>query len=158
METDILINLFICFVVVFSVQFVSANNVEIYLEMDLSAMKADNKKFFSYNSISAKMLTDRQINLIAEKLLAYTNSSTKFEEAQMYKVKGRVFLKSKDDNSSTAYFDIDPILQSFIYRKEMDEYLAEEDTKGLPDKSHAPKLAEEYLKALDLLPENYSEE
>lgn len=76
----------------------------------------------------------------------------------MYKAKGRVFLKGQDDNTSTAYFDIDPILQSFIYRKEMDDYLAEEEIKGLPDKSYAPKLAQEHLKALDLIPENFNEE
>lgn len=65
MKTDIFINLFICFVVVFSAQFVSAKNVEIYLEKDLSVMKADHNKFFSGERLSAEMLTDRQINLMA---------------------------------------------------------------------------------------------
>jgi len=60
--------------------------------------------------------------------------------------------------TSTAYFDIDPTVQSIIFSKEMENYFGEGDSKGLPDRSSAPKLAEIHLEALALFPRNFEAE
>ena len=76
----------------------------------------------------------------------------------MEKIDGRIFLGGREKHTSTAYLDIDPSIQSLIFSKEMENYFGEGDTKGLPDRSDAPKLAEIHLEALGLLPEDFKAE
>jgi len=158
MKTKNFTCILIAMVVSFSVQLVSANEVSITVEKDLGALNSESNAFFSYERESTKVMTDMQINNMAEKLVAYTNSRLRLEEAKMDKIDGRIFLGGREKYTSTAYFDIDPTVQSIIFSKEMENYFGEGDSKGLPDRSHAPKLAEIHLEALALLPKNFETE
>lgn len=104
----------IAMVVSFSVQLVSAKEVSITVEKDLDASSSESKEYFSYESDSTKVMTDMQINDMAEKLVAYTNSHSGLEEAKMEKIDGRIFMGGRKKNNSTAHLDTDPTLQSLI--------------------------------------------
>lgn len=158
MKTKYFICILIAMVVAFSVQLVSANEVSITVDKALGALYSESTEFYSYERESSKVMTDMQINSMAEKLVAYTDSRLRLEEVKMDKIDGRIFLGGQDKYASTAYFDIDPSMQSFIFSKEMENYIGEGDSKGLPDRSDASKLAEIHLKALELLPRNFEAE
>ena len=158
MKTKNVICILIAMVVSFSVQHVSAKEVSITVEKDLGAVSSKSTEYFSYESDSTKVMTDMQINDMAEKLVAYTNSNSRLEEAKMEKIDGRIFMGGREKHPSTAYLDIDPTIQSLTFSKEIEKYFGEGDTKGLPDRADAPKLAEIHLEALALLPEDFKAE
>jgi hypothetical protein len=145
-------------VILLSVPFASAKEVPVIVEKNMGAMKVESHQLFSYENARTKAMTESEIKHMAEKLMDYTNSRFNLGDTQMEAVKGRLFWGGQKEYYPTAYLDIDPAQESFIFNKGMKNYMGEGTSRGLPDRSYAPRVAEKHLYALELLPKNFEEQ